>query len=166
MHDVLQLEPVFSTDMSRLNAIARQIHVALPERPEVFAEKCRLYPAGCRKFIWQGDMVGYGIAHLWQRYAIPPLDGFLNSLPANPDCLYMHDVVLTPEARGKGGVQHYVAYIKHLAKMQGVSSLALVAVYGTTVMWARCGFADATDDDVKDKLASYGEGARYMVCDV
>ena len=164
MPDLFQLEPLLFHDLDRLNAVAQGIHPGLPERPAVFAEKIGLFPEGCRKFLWQGQMLGYGIAHPWQRDAIPPLDAFLRTLPSNPDCLYLHDVALAPEARGKGGLQRYMDYIKGVARVQGLASLALVSVYGTAGMWSRFGFAESDSEPLHDKLMSYGNGARYMIC--
>ncbi len=60
----------------------QEIHVDFPERMDVFAEKIRLFPEGCWKRVRKDQIVGYGIAHPWQLFSIPPLDQFLNNLPA------------------------------------------------------------------------------------
>jgi hypothetical protein len=36
-----------NSDLAAIDRIADSIHTGLPERPEVFAEKRRLYPPGC-----------------------------------------------------------------------------------------------------------------------
>jgi hypothetical protein len=42
-----------------------------------------------------------------------------------------------------------------------------VSVYGTKALWKRFGFEEATSDTMlRAKLASYGETATYMVCDL
>ena len=140
-----------------------EVHPALPERPEVFAEKLRLYSPGCRKLVLRGRIVGYGIAHPWMLDAIPPLDAFLVALPPAPQCLYIHDVAVLPAARGRGAAQRYVGVIRGLAASAGVDSLALVSVYGTHVLWSRFGFRVVVNERIEPQLASYGPSARYMV---
>ncbi|WP_246666659.1 GNAT family N-acetyltransferase [Bradyrhizobium guangdongense] len=153
------------SDLPAIAAIAAQIHPELPERPEVFAEKQRLYPGGCRVLV-AGDAVGgYGLAHPWKLNRIPPLDDFLRDLPDDADCLYVHDVVVLPKFRGRRIAGAYVTDIAALARAADINSLALVSVYGTQSMWERFGFrAVASDAALRDKLAGYGESATYMVC--
>ncbi|MBR0826951.1 GNAT family N-acetyltransferase [Bradyrhizobium manausense] len=153
------------SDLPDIAAIAARIHPELPERPEVFAEKMRLYPDGCRVLIADDTVVGYGIAHPWKLHLIPPLDDFLHGLPDDADCLYVHDVVVLPDFRGKQIAGAFLAMVAALPKSAGIGSLALVSVYGTQAMWERFGFrAAAPDAALRVKLATYGESATYMVC--
>jgi N-acetylglutamate synthase-like GNAT family acetyltransferase len=96
--------------------------------------------------------------------SIPPLDEFLKALPEHAECLYLHDIVILPKARGGGAAARYVEYIKNLAAGMGIKSLALVSVYGTDVMWSRFGFQAIHSPDLSAKLASYGGTAKYMIC--
>jgi ribosomal protein S18 acetylase RimI-like enzyme len=153
-----------SADLDAIVTIADRVHKDLHERRAVFAEKVRLYPQGCRKLCSAGQIVGYGIAHPWTRNSIPHLDAFLNSLPPKPDCLHIHDIVVLPNARGHGAAGQYMEYVKGLAKAQG-RPLALVSVYGTDALWSRFGFRVIEQAELKCQLASYGESARYMICD-
>jgi ribosomal protein S18 acetylase RimI-like enzyme len=151
------------SDLPAISAIAAQIHPDLPERPEVFAEKMRLYPDGCRALVADDEVVGYGLAHPWKQHQVPPLDGFLDHLPADADCLYLHDVAVLPDFRG-GVARDYVAAIEELARASGIAVLALVSVYATRPLWQRLGFQPITADaELRAKLASYGEGATYML---
>ncbi len=166
MSDAFEWLALLPVDLDSVNRIADCVHTTLPERPEVFEEKVILYPRGCRKFVSGDHVVGYGISHPWTLYSIPPLDTFLRTLPPEPECLYIHDVAVLPEARGRGAAARYVDYIKRLAEESAIWSLALVSVYGTDVLWSRFGFRVIVDSDLNDKLASYGASARYMVCDL
>jgi len=154
--------PICADDLDSVNQIADQIHTGLPERPEVFAEKVSLFPQGCQKLIMNNQMVGYGICHPWNLNSIPPLDAFLKRLPNDFQCLYIHDVVVLPQARGHAASAAYVDYIKQLAKSMSVSFMALVSVYGTDVLWGRYGFSVVKDTKLSKKLTSYGETAKYM----
>jgi hypothetical protein len=153
-------------DLAAIGEIAAQIHPDLPERAEVLAEKMRLYPHGCRVLLSGEAIVGYGISHPWRLHRIPPLDDFLRELPADADCLYVHDVAVRPDFRG-GALLSYITTIATLAWSRGTASLALVSVYGTKALWERFGFKEAASDTMlRARLASYGETATYMICDL
>lgn len=166
MSEEFEWEALLPADLDSVNKIADCVHTTLQERPEVFEEKLILYPKGCRKLVSGKHAVGYGISHPWTLYSIPPLDTFLKALPPKPECLYIHDVVVLPDARGHGAAARYVDYIKSLAREAGILSLALVSVYGTDVLWSRFGFRVIVTPDLSAKLISYGASAGYMVCDL
>ncbi|WP_407189132.1 GNAT family N-acetyltransferase [Bradyrhizobium centrosematis] len=158
--------PARVSDVRAIVAIAAQIHPDLPERPEVFMEKMQLYPPGCRVLVADDAVAGYGLAHPWTQLQIPPLDGFLERLPAHADCLYVHDVAVLPDRRG-GVLRGYIADIEELARAAGIATLALVSVYTTRPLWEHLGFRPVTADaELRGKLASYGPGATYMLRDL
>ncbi|MGY0573199.1 GNAT family N-acetyltransferase [Bradyrhizobium sp. RDM12] len=150
-------------DLAAISAIAARIHPDLPERPEVFAEKMRLYPDGCCVLAAGNDIAGYGLAHPWMQQQIPPLDAFIDRLPDAADCLYVHDVAVLPDFRG-GVARAYIAEIEERARSSGITTLALVSVYGARPLWERLGFQRvAPDAALRDKLLSYGASATYML---
>jgi GNAT superfamily N-acetyltransferase len=150
-----------------MTEIAAWIHPDLPERPEVFAEKMRLFPEGCLVLCTGEAIVGYGIAHPWKLRRIPPLDGFLESLPSDADCFYVHDVAVLPAFRGGRTAEPYIQTIETLATSAGIGFLTLVSVYGTASLWERFGFRMVTADvALRTKLHSYGETAKYMIRDL
>jgi N-acetylglutamate synthase-like GNAT family acetyltransferase len=106
------------------------------------------------------------VSHPWALYSIPPLDQFLVALPAQADCLYIHDVAILPEYRGLRQADHLVEQMASVAKSEKLCAMALVSVYGTDAFWARFGFRPASTPDIVKKLKSYGPTARYMVCEV
>lgn len=150
-------------DLTTINRIGDEIHVDLPERPEVFEEKFRLFPRGCLVLCQSETIVGYGFSHPWCLYSVPPLDTFLGRLPSFADCMFIHDVVVLAVARGHGAAGEFVERTVAVAREQGMSSLALVSVYNTHPLWARCGFEVVLDLRLKEKLKSYGQSARYMI---
>ena len=158
--------PAHASDLPAIGTIATRIHPDLTERPEVFAEKMRLYPDGCLVLAAENETVGYGLSHPWMENQIPPLDGFLEKLPDDADCLYVHDVAVLPEFRG-GVTRAYVATIEGLARSSGIATLALVSVYATRSLWEHFGFRAVTADaELRSKLVSYGESATYMLRDL
>lgn len=158
--------PLVESDIDTLDKIARQIHPTLPERKEVFAEKLRLFPEGCFKLMWKGKMVGYAISHPWKLFSIPPLDAFLQALPQDPDCIYIHDVAVLREARGRNAAGLFISKVSQVARECGISHLACVSVYGTDVLWSRFGFRVVMNDVIAAKLEGYGNTAKYMAADL
>jgi GNAT superfamily N-acetyltransferase len=151
-----------TTDLADIQRIGDAIHVELPERLEVFQEKLTLFPQGCFVLTKNGDVVGYSLSHPWLLRSIPPINQFLDRLPASPECILIHDVAVLPKARGQGSTAVLVKSVVQLAKTCGISHLALVSVYNTRAFWARFGFEEISDVAIARKLAQYG-AARYMV---
>jgi GNAT superfamily N-acetyltransferase len=149
-------------DLDVIAAIAERIHPRLPERPEVLAEKQQLFTEGCFALIQAGAIAGYGLSHPWRCNSIPPLDALLGTLPAHPDCLFVHDAVVLPDARGRGAAGALVNRLVALACARKLACLTLISVYGTHPLWARYGFDVAQDPSLAAKLASYGDTACVM----
>jgi len=154
-----------AADLDDINRIADEIHISLPERAEVFAEKFAVFPDGCFVLVRRGTVLGYGLSHPWKLYEIPKLDTFLGVLPSRPECLFIHDVAILREGRGFGGAEQYVKLIVPVAQRRQIPFLALVSVYNTTALWSRLGFdiAIAHRLDLDEKLECYGGGAKYMI---
>jgi GNAT superfamily N-acetyltransferase len=160
------LKQATETDLAAIGMIASAIHPELTERREVFAEKLELFPQGCLVLVRGGVVAGYALSHPWLLNRIPPLDEFLGSLPPSPDCIFIHDVAVAPEARGRGNAQAFVELVSNLARAYAIGHLALVSVYESHRLWSRFGFAVVRDDEIARKLKPYGETACYMVCDL
>ncbi|WP_286158913.1 GNAT family N-acetyltransferase [Methylobacterium sp. Leaf456] len=157
-----QWQPLLAEDMARVDAIAALVHAGLPERQAVLAQKRDLAPATCLKLVLAETIVGYGLAHPWMLGDVPPLDAFLTTLPPSPDCLYVHDVAILPQVRGRQAAARYVAILAAQARTLGIAHLACVSVYGTVGLWSALGFEAQDDPGLRAKLSSYGDSARYM----
>lgn len=151
-------------DLDGVVAVAR---VAFPDHFEdraCFSERLALYPRGCRVLADGADRVlGYGIAYPWVAGAMPPLNARIRALPEAAELIYLHDLALLPETRGTGAAGEYVAWLVDHARDAGWPRIALVAVNDAAPFWTRHGFAAIDSPDLRAKLASYGDGARYMV---
>lgn len=150
-------------DLVDIQRIADKIHPDLRERPEVFAERLRLFPEGCFALVQNQRVVGYGLSHPWVLNSIPPLDELLGGIPPSPECLLIHDVAVLPHARGHGVAGILIGLTAELARKRGIPCLALVSVYGTRALWMRLGFEVISDGSLTHKLKSYGSTARYMI---
>ena len=155
--------PVLREDLAAIDAIGAQLHPLLTERPEIFAEKCRLFPEGCMALADAAGIAGYGICHPWMLNDIPPFDSFLVALPHDADCIFIHDVAVLPRARGRKAAHTYVEHVAKLARERGLGLLALTSVNGTGPLWESFGFTIAGEASLAEKLKSYGDGAIYLV---
>jgi GNAT superfamily N-acetyltransferase len=163
-------EPAFvwreanASDLAEIGRLARQLHPGYPERPETFAEKRRLSPS-THFVVSRGgtELAGYACAFPWSARDIPPLDTLLEELPAAPEVLYIHDVALLAEARGKRLTEVLLAKLVAAAASHGLQALALTAVGGAERVWRRHGFLpESADMKMRTQLRAYAP-AIYMM---
>ena len=142
-----------AADLPAVEAIGDAIHVDYPERPEVFAERLKLYPAGCLVLAAGPDIGGYVISHPWREGGPPALDTLLGALPERPDTYYIHDLALLPGRRGGAAATAAVEVLAAHATSLGLGEVSLIAVGNSQQFWRRCGFVAAVGR--ADTLASY-----------
>jgi hypothetical protein len=155
-------QPLTTSDIPSVLSIAAQIHPDLFERPKIFSEKVELFPQGCKKLFIDNQTVGYGFAHPWKTHSVPQLNTFLEKIPEQPDCLYIHDVAILPEARGRNATNLLITLYQTLAIHYDFTALSLVSVYMTTGFWKRFGFKIIKVEAIEEQLRSYGNDASYM----
>lgn len=153
-----------ASDLPAVGALADAVHGALLfEPPEVFAERLALFPQGC--FVVGAPVLSpvlaYAFTHPWRMATPPPLGTMLGVLPAEPDCLYLHDVVVAPQARAAGLGASLVVRLRQLAAGLGLSCMALTAGQHSSRYWARHGFTVGAVGH-----ASYGADAVCMVAPI
>ncbi|CAA7611531.1 GNAT family N-acetyltransferase [Magnetospirillum sp. UT-4] len=147
-----------SGDLGAVLEIAERVHPDHPESGRAFASRLVRFPAGCFTAAAGTERVGYCFSHPWRLGQVPLLDSILE-LPDAPDCLYLHDLALLPDARGQGLAESMVEMLVAVARAHGFDRMALTAVSGSWRFWERhdfhrhqCGL-----------LPGYGEVACYMV---
>jgi GNAT superfamily N-acetyltransferase len=166
MPETLQIpspwRPMTSADLPSVDAIARTIHAALPERPEIFEERLRLYPAGCYVLDLSARPAGYVVSHPWRAARPPDLDTLLGAIPADADTYYIHDIALLPEARQTGAGSRIFTFLKGVARRESLPSITLIAVYDAARFWRRHGLRPVEAPALEEKLAGYGPEACLM----
>jgi GNAT superfamily N-acetyltransferase len=150
-------------DLAEVEAIAARVHPGFFERPEIFAERLRLYPEGARLLVRDGAAFGYVLSHPWHAKAMPALDSLLGALPANAASFYLHDLALLPAARGTGAAGRLVAALAGHARTAGFPRMSLVAVNNSRGFWQKQGFAPVAVPELAAKLLSYEADAAFMV---
>jgi GNAT superfamily N-acetyltransferase len=154
--------PMLPAHLPAVHALAKRVHAAYPERPEIAAERLRLAPGWCRVLIGEGEVVGYILAHPWRLGAPPPLETLVGALPAQPDTLYLHDIVIDPVRRGRGEAR---AGLSALIAEAGerYPTVSLISIAGLASFWQTYGFENVAIVSPVDVLRSYDPQARYMV---
>lgn len=146
------------TDLSAVQRISDEVHGRYSEAPAVYAERLRLYSAGCFVLDEGGDVSGYLITHPWHRDTPPKLGALLGSIPAEADTYYLHDIALLPSTRGSGAGRAATALVAQCAAACGQHSITLMAINGADRFWSAQGFDHVADGGD----ASYGEDAFLM----
>lgn len=148
-----------------LDRVAEIAAIGFPDHFEgrdCFAERLALNPSGCRVLQTDPRIEGYLVAYPWRRDAAPALNTLIGAIPADAEVLYLHDLALTPAARGQGWSKPAVAHVADLARAAGLPALALVAVNDAVAFWRGHGFEVRDTPAMAAKLESYGADARYM----
>lgn len=160
----LTWRPMTEADIDGVVTVAR---VSFPdhfESRECFENRLTICPAMSFVLADAGDAVwGYLFAYPWKDDAAPPLNTLIEAIPADADRLYLHDLALDPDVRGGGHTRAIVARLIDQARMEGWTTVALVAVNDATAFWERMGFQPVTSPALVAKLSSYGDDACYMV---
>jgi ribosomal protein S18 acetylase RimI-like enzyme len=153
-------------DLPPVLAIAEKAHPAFPEDRSVFAERLRLYPAGCLAFHTGTNVAGYAVSHPWRALDPPALNSRLGALPGDPETYYIHDIALLPELRRTGAAALAVAWMLAQAGKEKLATASLVAVNGSMGFWGRHGFHEVGDDNdavLARKLRGYSHAAAFMI---
>ncbi|WP_376090792.1 GNAT family N-acetyltransferase [Roseomonas sp. CCTCC AB2023176] len=149
-------------DLLACEAIGEAVHAAHPEDEGRMAEKFRLFPAGCLVLREAAGILGYAISHPWRSGEALALNAALGRLPDAADTLYLHDLALLPEARGKGAGLDLAERVAALAATLGYATVSIVAVGGTLRFWERAGFRVVEVPALVRVLQTYDAAAAYM----
>jgi GNAT superfamily N-acetyltransferase len=159
----LTIRPLERGDLAAALEIQAAAYPAfLREGAEAFASRLDLPASYCLAAKRGERLVGYLLAHAWGTQA-PPAIGTILAAPPIAEVLYIHDLAVSPAARGSGAGRELVLRALELAARDGLPAAELIAVEGAASYWRTLGFADADlTGDLGKKVAAYGPGARWM----
>lgn len=143
-----------------LQALVYPAFLVEPER--AFASRLDVAAPYCLAAM-QGDrLVAYLLAHGWPHAAPPPVGAILDPATRG-DTLFLHDLAVSPAARGTGRGRALVERAFALAAADGVLRAELIAIEGAAPFWAGLGFAPAAPSPaLAAKVAAYGPNAQWM----
>jgi ribosomal protein S18 acetylase RimI-like enzyme len=129
-----------------------------PEDVSILKSKWRSSPQTCAVYSdHKGKVLAYLLAHPWANEAPPKLN---EEIPVTySSVLFIHDLALALEGRGKYIGQKLVLNLISHAKAHRFVKIVLVSVQGTTGFWAKFGFINMPSEDI---CSSYGESAQLM----
>lgn len=156
---LIEIRPLGHEDIPGVLGVQRSAYPdPLIESSSSFSRKLEVWPAGARGAFDGREMVGYLFCHPWTVGEIAPLDDRELVLPEPPSCLYVHDLAVRADRKGRGIGGLLAAEVPRLAGLHSLDACALVAVQGAHTFWERQGF-------IATREIKYGSGARafYMV---
>lgn len=153
------------SDMPSIMAIQSICYTEIvPESETSMRAKLLASPATCFVAILENAVVGYLISLPWEFANPPVLNAEQCTLPEHPDCLYLHDLAIAPQARSAGCAPALVAMFLAQLPILQLQYASLIAIQNSAAYWQRYGFQPAeASEALQKKLSSYGENIGYMV---
>lgn len=134
----------------------------LVEDEDILLSRINLTASYCLSAKRGEVLLGYLIAHGWNRQSPPPVGTALID-GEKSEVLFIHDLSISPEQRGLGIGESLIARAFELAARSGLRSAELIAVEGAANYWRRLGFSQGeVSPELLEKLGSYGTRARWM----
>ena len=133
-----------------------------PESEMSLAAKRAASPETCFVALQQGQVCGYLIGMPWRFAEVPALNGAECQLPAQADCLYLHDMAIAPDLAGQGVGKLLFAAFRQSAVSLEFARLSLTAVGNAMSYWQQRGFTPHVLHLSDDKIAAYGGQVTYM----
>lgn len=127
-------------DWAEVDRIQREAFSAdAVEDIETIKSLGRLSPETCLVAVLE-EPVGYLIAHPWVSDELPPLNTIHGEIPEGAATFFLHDLALSPQARGKGVALGLVAAGFERARQLGLRDASLLSIQNSSGFWKRMGF--------------------------
>ena len=98
----MQWRQMSEADMPEVIRLAEMIHVDHPEDDDVIIERRLFFPEGCLVLEDGGALYGYTLVHPAEFEKPPALNALIGTAPEGTGILHIHDIALSPRARGTG----------------------------------------------------------------
>jgi GNAT superfamily N-acetyltransferase len=156
-----------AADIPVVDRIGELVHPNFPEDIAVMENRFALFPAGCFVADNEDEALGYAISHPAVVGRPAPLNHVLPALDPKANCLFLHDIALTPSSRGQGLGQSIVPMLTKVARAHRLHRIGLVSVNNSRAFWEAQGFRIHLGDAMlKAKLATYEKTAALMVLEI
>jgi GNAT superfamily N-acetyltransferase len=135
------LRQLIPDDIGELHRLESEAYLpALHESDAAFLQLMRLYPEGAFGIFDEAGLCGYAFATPSRAGTTLALREPLESVPADADTFYIHDVAVAARCRGRGLGRVLVTELLVLARRRGFTRSELVSVQGSAPFWERFGF--------------------------
>jgi GNAT superfamily N-acetyltransferase len=133
-----------------------------PEDVNVLKNKWHSSPQTCAVYSDdKGRVLAYLLAHPWASETPPKLNEKISV--AHSSTLFIHDLALSLEVRGKNIGKELVQNLIDNAQAQNFVEILLVAVQNSGGFWSKFGFLNIPSAEI---CPSYGENSQLMVLDL
>lgn len=163
----MNIRQMLFSDMSAVWSVQCDCYqgVLEPESLASLEAKRSASPDSCFVAMDAGKVVGYLISVPWLFGQVPSLNDAVCHIPQDADCLYLHDMAISPKMAGMGmGKALFQAYQAQTSAM-GFSKMALTAVGEAEGFWRKIGFKVKQIVLSEAKVADYGGQVTYMYQD-
>ncbi|QKJ67431.1 GNAT family N-acetyltransferase [Deefgea piscis] len=129
------------------------------ETAQTLQQKQQLAPHSSWVITLNEQISGYLFCHPWFGEKLPALNSPLNHLPETTDRFYIHDLAISPGARGNKLAEQLIQHAITWAIHANFSQVMLVAVLGADHFWRKHQFKPLPTP----LPAAYGEDAICML---
>lgn len=166
MTPTLAIRSMRTSDLPEVLAIQAACYTEVaPESLESIEAKLVACPSTCFVASLDRSIVGYLVALTWEFSSPPELNASTCQVPSSPNCLYLHDLAVSPSARNAGAGRALVQRFFESLRTSGLERASLIAVQDSAPYWERYGFRIVSPSAaLREKLSAYGEDAAYMQC--
>jgi len=131
-----------------------------PETEKILKSKWEVTPDTCLVSLDDDLKVqAYVLAHAWHLRKPPALFKYMEDVPVGTETLYLHDLAVHKNVRGRGIGDLLATELIKRADAYGFQRITLVAVQGSEKFWERQGFTAVPEIVIS---SSYGEDAVFM----
>lgn len=138
---MIQVRQLQTDDLPGILDVQRAAYRAeLLENGDTFVRIMKLFPRGCLGAFENQQHLAYVFSHPWRSDAVVPLDDPRTTIPADVDCLYIHDLAVKKSSHHRGLATQLLLSLFKIAEELGFSRFGLVAVQESEQFWKRWGF--------------------------
>ncbi len=139
---MIEVKELRAIDIEHVLCVQNQCYrPELIESAESFLTKIAICSSTCVGAWEKEALCGYLFAHPWKIGLPVQLDRRSNQMPEGVDGIYLHDLAVTPECRGRGVPRALLRPVLEYARCTGLLRFALVSVQGSEPFWERWGFS-------------------------
>lgn len=159
----MRVRPFHPYDLPAALALQARVYPAFLVEPEdAFASRLGVAAPYSLVAEQDGVLLGYLLAHGAPAEAPAPVGALLDRTFGG-DVLFLHDLAVSPAARGQGVGGALLEHALARAAADGLHRAELVAVEGAHAYWRSMGFAETVASPaLAAKVAGYGAAARWM----